>query len=143
MVDKRTELEIVEDFHKTFGHPILKTTEKPSKALIKLRLKLLKEELEETEKALEEGNWIEVFDGLLDLDVIQKGTVLAFGFKDVYREGFEEVMRSNMSKLGEDGNPIYREDGKILKGPNFFKPNLVKVLKDYNDTIRKQKSLEV
>ena len=72
---------------------------------------------------------IEVADALGDMLYILCGTIITHGMQDVIDEVFEEIQRSNMSKLGSDGKPIYREDGKVLKGPNYFKPNIAKILK--------------
>lgn len=95
-----------------------------------LRYRLGKEELDEYLEACNNNELIEVADALADQLYILLGTMVAHGMKDVIEDIFDEVHRSNMSKLGEDGKPIYREDGKILKGPNFSKPNLTKYLAD-------------
>jgi predicted HAD superfamily Cof-like phosphohydrolase len=71
---------------------------------------------------------IEVADALGDMLYILFGTIITHGMQDVIDEVFEEIQRSNMSKLGSDGKPIYREDGKVLKGPNYFKPDIAKIL---------------
>jgi predicted HAD superfamily Cof-like phosphohydrolase len=71
---------------------------------------------------------IEVADALGDMLYILCGTIITHGMQDVIDEVFEEIQRSNMSKLGSDGKPIYREDGKVLKGPNYFKPDIAKIL---------------
>ena len=71
---------------------------------------------------------IEVADALGDMLYILCGTIITHGMQGVIDEVFEEIQRSNMSKLGRDGKPIYREDGKVLKGPNYFKPNIAKIL---------------
>ncbi|MGB2339177.1 MAG: hypothetical protein ACPH7I_04760, partial [Flavobacteriaceae bacterium] len=79
--------------------------------------------------AMKNKDLIEVADALGDMLYILCGTIITHGMQDVIDEVFEEVQRSNMSKLGSDGKPIYREDGKVLKGPNYFKPNIAKILK--------------
>ena len=120
----------VVEFHKAYGHPIeeepiIKTAD--MKALW-LRLDLLKEELEELDIAINERDTIEVLDALCDLQYVLDGAKLALGFHKVFDAAFAEVHRSNMSKLGEDGRPIYREDGKVMKGPNYSPPNLESIL---------------
>jgi predicted HAD superfamily Cof-like phosphohydrolase len=95
-----------------------------------LRYKLGKEELDEYLDACKDGDLIEVADALADQLYILLGTMISHGMGNVIEDIFDEVHRSNMSKLGEDGKPIYREDGKILKGPNFSSPNLSKFLSD-------------
>ena len=95
-----------------------------------LRYRLGKEELEEYLEACNNNDLIEVADALADQLYILLGTMVAHGMKDVIEDIFDDVHRSNMSKLGPDGKPIYREDGKILKGPNFSPPNISKYLLD-------------
>ena len=95
-----------------------------------LRINLLAEELDELREALVAGDIVEVLDALTDLQYVLDGAYLSFGLHDVKDAAFAEVQRSNMSKLGEDGKPIRREsDGKILKGPNFFEPDLSQFIK--------------
>ena len=107
-----------------------------------LRYRLGKEELDEYLEACKDNDLIEVADALADQLYILLGTMISHGMGDVMEDIFDDVHRSNMSKLGEDGKPIYREDGKILKGPNFSKPNIAKYLSDngqleipFNETI--------
>jgi predicted HAD superfamily Cof-like phosphohydrolase len=95
-----------------------------------LRYRLGKEELDEYLEACNNNDLIEVADALADQLYILLGTMVAHGMKDVIEDIFDDVHRSNMSKLGPDGKPIYREDGKILKGPNFSPPNISKYLLD-------------
>ena len=95
-----------------------------------LRYKLLLEELVEYFDACKDGDLIEVADALADQLYILLGTMISHGMQDVIEDIFDEVHRSNMSKLGEDGKPIHREDGKILKGPNYSPPNVSKYLSD-------------
>ena len=95
-----------------------------------LRYRLGKEELVEYLDACNEDNLTEVTDALADQLYILLGTMIAHGMQNVIEDVFDEVHRSNMSKLGSDGKPIYREDGKVLKGPNFSPPNLEKFLSD-------------
>lgn len=95
-----------------------------------LRYKLGKEELIEYFDACKDGDLIEVADALADQLYILLGTMISHGMQDVIEDIFDEVHRSNMSKLGEDGKPIHREDGKVLKGPNYSPPNVSKYLAD-------------
>jgi predicted HAD superfamily Cof-like phosphohydrolase len=94
----------------------------------KLRFDLMKEENEEYLEAAENNDLVEVADALGDMLYILCGTIIEHGMQDKIEEVFNEIQRSNMSKLGEDGKPIYREDGKVLKGPNYFKPNIAEIL---------------
>jgi predicted HAD superfamily Cof-like phosphohydrolase len=94
----------------------------------KLRFELMKEENEEYLEAAQNNDLVEVADALGDMLYILCGTIIEHGMQDKIEEVFNEIQRSNMSKLGEDGAPIYREDGKVLKGPNYFKPNIAAIL---------------
>ncbi len=128
-MDFKEILGAVEQFHDSFGienayEPTANLSEKDRK----LRFDLLKEENEEYLEACENGDLVEIADALGDLLYILSGTILKHGLQHKIVEVFQEIQRSNMSKLGEDGKPIYREDGKVLKGPNYFKPNIAKVL---------------
>ena len=93
-----------------------------------LRFNLMKEENEEYLEAANNNDMVEVADALGDMLYILCGTIIEHGMQDKIETVFEEIQRSNMSKLGEDGQPIYREDGKVLKGPNYFKPNIKQIL---------------
>ena len=93
-----------------------------------LRFNLMKEENEEYLEAAQNNDLVEVADALGDMLYILCGTIIEHGMQDKIEEVFNEIQRSNMSKLGEDGKPIYREDGKVLKGPNYFKPNIKAIL---------------
>ncbi|MDB0602515.1 nucleoside triphosphate pyrophosphohydrolase family protein [Tenacibaculum maritimum] len=95
-----------------------------------LRFNLMKEENEEYLEAAQNNNLVEVADALGDMLYILCGTIIEHGMQDKIAAVFEEIQRSNMSKLGKDGKPIYREDGKVLKGPNYFSPNIKKILKE-------------
>lgn len=127
----KKQLDHVKDFHEAFGHPVAKEPVLLEKADWYLRGSLLAEELDEYAIACDNKDLVGVADALGDQLYILLGTMLVHGFQDKIEEIFEEIQRSNMSKLGEDGKPIYREDGKILKGPNFKEPNLSEILKDY------------
>ena len=95
-----------------------------------LRFELMKEENEEYLEASKNNDLVEVADALGDMLYILCGTIIEHGMQDKIEEVFHEIQRSNMSKLGEDGKPIYRADGKVLKGPNYFKPDFSKILKE-------------
>ena len=127
----KKQLNHVEKFHDTFGIPNEYTPKATiSNDLIDLRFKLMAEENEEYLEAAKNGDLVEVADALGDMMYILCGTILSHGMQHKIEEVFEEIQRSNMSKLGEDGKPIYREDGKVLKGPNYFKPNIAKIIED-------------
>ncbi len=93
-----------------------------------LRFNLMKEENEEYLEAANNNDMVEVADALGDMLYILCGTIIEHGMQHKIEEIFNEIQRSNMSKLGEDGEPIYREDGKVLKGPNYFKPKIAEIL---------------
>ncbi|MDB2385598.1 nucleoside triphosphate pyrophosphohydrolase family protein [Polaribacter sp.] len=93
-----------------------------------LRFNLMKEENEEYLEAANNNDLVEVADALGDMLYILCGTIIEHGMQEKIDEVFEEIQRSNMSKLGEDGQPIYREDGKVLKGPNYFRPDIKSIL---------------
>lgn len=119
----------VEKFHKAFG---IENNYEPTVALtdadILLRYKLMREENEEYLEAAQNGDLVEVADALGDMLYILCGTILKHGMQDKIAEVFEEIQRSNMSKLDKDGNPIYREDGKVLKSDQYFKPDIATIL---------------
>lgn len=121
----------VKEFHSAFG---LGIEEKPVADLGEkknlLRYNLMKEENEEYLEAANNNDLTEVADALGDMLYILCGTIIEHGMQHKIEEVFEEIQSSNMSKLGANGKPIYREDGKVLKGPNYFKPNISKILKD-------------
>ena len=96
---------------------------------IDLRFRLMQEENLEYLEAAKNKDIVEVADALGDILYILCGTILTHGLQHKIVEVFNEIQRSNMSKLGKDGNPIYRNDGKVMKGPNYFKPNIYKILK--------------
>lgn len=120
----------VEEFHTAFGLGIKhEPTADLGEAKNMLRFNLMKEENEEYIEAAKNNDLIEVADALGDMLYILCGTILEHGMQYKIEEVFEEIQRSNMSKLGADGKPIYREDGKVLKGPNYFKPNIEAIIK--------------
>jgi predicted HAD superfamily Cof-like phosphohydrolase len=118
--------EKVKAFMNTFGQEVKEKTEFPNERIIKLRYNLIKEELEELKEAIEQKDIIEIADALTDILYVTYGAGHAFGIN--LDKCFNEVQESNMSKLGEDQKPIYNENGKVMKGPNYFKPNLNKFL---------------
>ena len=118
--------ESVKKFMKTFGQEVKEKAEFPSERITSLRYDLIKEELEEFTQAMNDKNLLEVADALTDILYVTYGAGHAFGID--LDKCFEEVQNSNMSKLGENGKPIYNEAGKVMKGPNYFKPDLSKYL---------------
>ena len=119
----------VEKFHDTFGIPNEYAPKTDvSKEIIALRHRLMAEENEEYLEAALEGDSVEVADALGDMMYILCGTILSHGMQHIIEEVFEEIQASNMSKLGADGKPIYRADGKVMKGPSYFKPNIKAIL---------------
>ena len=127
----RKPIQAVSEFHKAFGLSIEnKPTANISSDISTLRYNLMKEENEEYLEATKKNDLVEIGDALGDMLYILCGTIIAHGFQDKIEEIYDEIQRSNMSKLGSDGKPIYREDGKVLKGPNYFKPDIEKVLKN-------------
>ena len=116
--------ERVRKFMETFGQEVKQKAEFPNDKITTLRYDLIKEELEELRIAMERKDIKEVADALTDILYVTYGAGHAFGIN--LDKCFEEVQSSNMSKLGEDGKPIYNDKGKVMKGPNYFKPNLNK-----------------
>ena len=121
-----TNFDKVEEFMTTFGQEVKSKIDLGDRDLRQLRYDLIKEELGELREAFEKKDEVEVADALTDLLYVVYGAGHAFGIP--LDKCFEEVHASNMSKLGEDGQPIYREDGKVLKGPKYFAPMLEPVL---------------
>jgi len=120
----------VHEFHTAFGLGIKnEPTADLGVAKNLLRFNLMKEENEEYLEAANANDLVEVADALGDMLYILAGTIIEHGMQYKISEVFDEIQRSNMSKLGEDGHPIFREDGKVLKGPNYFKPNIGSILK--------------
>jgi predicted HAD superfamily Cof-like phosphohydrolase len=120
----------VHEFHSAFGLGIKNTpTADLGESKNLLRYKLMREENEEYLEAANDNDLVEVADALGDMLYILCGTIIEHGLQHKIEEVFEEIQRSNMSKLGADGNPIYREDGKVLKGPNYFKPDIETILR--------------
>ena len=119
-----TNFESVRKFMETFGQEIKKKASFPNSKIISLRYDLIREELEELRDAIDKKDIKEVADALTDILYVTYGAGHAFGIN--LDKCFEEVQNSNMSKLGQDGKPIYNEKGKVMKGPNYFEPDLKK-----------------
>ncbi len=128
--DMQKQLDAVKLFHTTYGLGV-STDIKADLGEQKnnLRFELMKEENEEYLEAVQNNDIVEIADALGDMLYILCGTILEHGLQHKIESVFDEIQRSNMSKLGEDGKPIYREDGKVMKGPNYFKPNFEEILK--------------
>ena len=122
-----TNFEKVGVFMKTFGQEVKTVPSLSSEKINKLRIDLINEELEEFREAIKNNDLKEAVDALTDILYVTYGAGHAFGIN--LDKCFDEVQRSNMSKLGEDGKPIYNEFGKVMKGPKYFKPDLSKFLK--------------
>ncbi len=118
-------LSVLREFHNTFQHPMTTIPSFPSTEQENLRMDLIEEEFNEVKEALACRDLPKVADGLYDLLYVTLGALLVFGLP---AKGFDEVHWSNMTKLGADGKPIFREDGKSLKGPNFVEPALAEIL---------------
>ena len=125
----KKQLSKVEKFHEMFKlgiekKPVADLEENRSE----LRYDLMKEENEEYLDAVKDKNIVEVADALGDMLYILCGTIIEHGMASLIEKVFDEIHESNMSKLGENGKPIYREDGKVMKGPNYFKPDISKII---------------
>jgi len=123
-----TNFEKVGLFMKTFGQEVKTKSILSTNKINELRINLINEELEELKEAIKNNDLKETVDALTDILYVTYGAGHAFGVN--LDECFDEVQKSNMSKLGEDGKPIYNEAGKVMKGPNYFKPDLSKFLKN-------------
>jgi len=125
----KKKIQAVKEFHTAFGlgmHEEPKVNIGDDRKL--LRFNLMKEENEEYLEAVQNNDLVETADALGDMLYILCGTIIEHGMQYKIDEVFNEIQRSNMSKLGKDGKPIYREDGKVMKGPNYFKPNIKAIL---------------
>lgn len=126
----KNQFDAVKQFHSSFG---LGISEVPKtnlgEAVNLLRYNLMKEENEEYLEAVQNNDLTEIADALGDMLYILCGTIIEHGLQYKIEEVFNEIQRSNMSKLGADGLPVYREDGKVMKGPNYFKPDFTEILK--------------
>ena len=123
-----TNFDKVGEFMKTFGQEVKNKPSLSTEKINQLRISLIQEELSELKEAMDNKDLLEVADALTDLLYVTYGAGHAFGID--LDKCFDEVQNSNMSKLGEDGKPIYNEFGKVMKGPNYFKPNLGKFIKN-------------
>ena len=121
-----TNFESVKKFMKTFGQEVKEKAEFPNKNITSLRINLIEEEFDELKNAIKKKDLKEVADALTDILYVTYGAGHSFGVD--LDSCFDEVQRSNMSKLGEDGKPIYNEHGKVMKGPNYFAPNLKRTI---------------
>tara|TARA_B110000444_G_scaffold151555_1_gene141779 strand:+ start:357 stop:728 length:372 start_codon:yes stop_codon:yes gene_type:complete len=122
-----TNFKKVQEFMETFGQEVKLKPSLSSEKINKLRLDLIKEELDELKEAINNNDLLEVADALTDILYVTYGAGHAFGID--LDSCFQEVQNSNMSKLGEGGKPIYNDSGKVMKGPNYFKPDLSKFIK--------------
>lgn len=123
------QLDAVAAFHKAFGVGIAQTpTATTDKNILSLRHRLMAEENEEYLEAANNNDLVEVADALGDMLYILCGTILTHGMQHIIEDVFSEIQDSNMSKLGLDGRPIYRDDGKVMKGPNYRRPDLKQFL---------------
>lgn len=125
----KNKIDAVYTFHQAFGLGIKEVpTADLGEQKNRLRYELMREENEEYLAAAQENDLVEVADALGDLLYILCGTIIEHGLQHKIEEVFNEIQKSNMSKLGADSKPIYREDGKVLKGPNYFKPDIKSIL---------------
>ena len=124
----KEQLKAVETFHNAFGQENGKWPQPLTKEEYELRYRLMAEENYEYPDACEANSLVEIADALGDQLYILCGTILKHGMQHVIEDVFDEIQASNMSKLGDDGKPVLRDDGKILKGPGYFRPNLSKFI---------------
>lgn len=117
----------VKAFMNTYGQDIKEKASFPEDSIVQLRVDLIEEELNELKEAIKNNDIVEVADALTDILYVTYGAGHSFGVN--LDKCFDEVQRSNMSKLGEDGNPIYNNSGKVMKGPNYSPPDLKKIIK--------------
>lgn len=137
------ECNMVEQFHIKMGQPVRYGDPRPlEEARAILRLDLILEETRELKDALEARNVVESLDAMADIIYLVIGTAVEMGLQDCLELALAEVHASNMSKLGEDGKPIFREDGKVLKGPHYFRPDLLKVIIEQKAKLRKPLPIE-
>ena len=116
----------VKAFMNTYGQDVKEKSKFPENKIVQLRIDLIEEELNELKEAIKNKDIVEVADALTDILYVTYGAGHSFGVN--LDECFDEVQRSNMSKLGEDGKPIYNDSGKVMKGPNYCAPNLKKIV---------------
>src|SRR5210317_611735 len=130
-----TNFDMVEQFMETFGQEVKTKPEFPNNDTIALRLELIEEEVGELREAIGDADMVGIADALTDILYVTYGAGHAFGID--LDKCFEEVQSSNMSKLDDNGKPIYDRNGKVMKGPNYFKPNLEKILV-YSNELKKR-----
>ena len=123
------QIKAVQTFHEAFGQENGKWPQPLTKEEYELRYRLMAEENDEYKEACEVNSLVEIADALGDQLYILCGTILKHGMQHVIEDVFDEIQASNMSKLGDDGKPVLRDDGKILKGPGYFRPDLSKFIK--------------
>ena len=116
----------VKAFMNTYGQDVKEKASFPEDSIVQLRVDLIEEELNELKEAIKNNDIVEVADALTDILYVTYGAGHSFGVN--LDKCFDEVQRSNMSKLGEDGNPIYNDSGKVMKGPNYSVPDLKKII---------------
>lgn len=131
----KSTLEQVREFHETFKHNIEAYPAIPEQNRINLRIALIGEEFQELQDAIADKDLVEVLDALLDIEYVLMGTVLEFGLQDLFFEGFEEVHRSNMSKVWPDGVPHYSENGKVIKPDTYSPANLKQFLDEWDTRV--------
>lgn len=125
----RPSIQLVREFHAAFGQPDADAPNIDDETTNQLRVALLREELDELQDALNARDPVAVLDALTDLQYVLDGAYLQLGFAAVKDVALAEVHRSNMSKLGDDGKPVLREDGKILKGERYVAPDLTRIVR--------------
>lgn len=127
----KKQIDAVTKFHEVYRIPFEQNPSKDvSNSFVELRHRLMLEENEEYLEAAKNGDLIEIADALGDMLYILCGTIITHGMQNKIVEVFDEIQRSNMSKLGKDGEPIYRKDGKVMKGPNYFRPDIKSILEE-------------
>ena len=125
----KKQIDAVKKFHEVYKIPFQNfPTKDIPESFLNLRYRLMSEENQEYLEAAKNGDLIEIADALGDMLYILCGTIITHGMQYKIEEVFDEIQRSNMSKLDNDGNPIYREDGKVMKGPSYFKPDIKSIL---------------
>ena len=127
----KKQIDAVTKFHEVYRIPFEQNPSKDvSNSFVELRHRLMSEENEEYLEAAKNGDLIEIADALGDMLYILCGTIITHGMQNKIVQVFDEIQRSNMSKLGNDGEPIYRKAGKVMKGPNYFRPDIKSILEE-------------
>ncbi|WP_292486535.1 hypothetical protein [Methanohalobium sp.] len=130
---RKTNYELVKEFHETFGHPVKNEPGLPDVQTMQLRYDLIEEELEEMKDGMSKGDVVSIADAIGDILYVAYGAALCYGVNA--DDLVQEIHDSNMTKLGEDGKPIRREDGKIMKGPSYRKPDIESVIYNGNEKV--------